>query len=362
MNSGTPIAPRQGARRLLLAAFVSCLFASGADAVVIFGLEDDLKGGRRWDAAFRTFDLAGSPAERSLDGGLRWNIEGGSIQGFRDLLDWQGPVPSPDDFEQAIHDSFSAWLGVDPTTGLAAPFEFVHDPTAPVVSGPAGAEIDLFANPTGQGPGITGGLTFAEFTGGLVTLTSGSAGYPGQVMTGTDIWLNDESSGASRTRWTIPLFKTVLTHEIGHALGLGDTDLDGHRFLDDNYDGTSPAMAAATLNNGFSNLIDVLDPSNSPLAIHNVPNSGLGVEAPGVNILMESGIDLPQTGFLTADDFAGRQFLYPAVGTNIPEPSTLWLAALAVAVMSLGYHGGCRRRKLQEFCPSGANLRDDLIV
>lgn len=326
------VAPSRSLRRVVLAAFLALVAASRADATVLFGLTDDLTGGRRWDAAPRTFNLSGGLAERSLDGGLRWNVQGGSIEAFRDSFDWLGGAPTVDSFEQAIHDSFAAWTAVDPAIGLPAPFEFVHDPTTPVADDEPGAEIDLFARPTGQGPGITGGTTFANFTGGGVTLTSGTTGYLGQVMTGTDIWLNNESNGTESTQWTIPLFKTVLTHEVGHALGLGDTDLDGHRFLDDNYDGTSPATATATLTNQFSQFIDVLDPSNSPLMIYNVPNNSLGIEAPGVHLLMESAIDTSQVGFLTADDFAGRQFLYPAVASAVvPEPGALWLAAVGAA-------------------------------
>jgi hypothetical protein len=275
----------------------------------------------------------GGPAERSLDGGLRWNVQGGSIEAFRDMFAWQGGVPSVSVFEQTIHDSFAAWTVVDPAIGLPAPFHFVHDPNSPVADDEPGAEIDLFARPTGQGVGITGGNTFANFTGGGVTLTSGTTNYLGQVMTGTDIWLNNESGGGSQTQWTLSLFRKVLTHEIGHALGLGDVDIDNHRFLDDNFDATSQATAVATLTNEFSHLIDVLNPANSPLTLYTVPTNNLGLEAPGVHILMESAIDVQQIGILTADDFAGRQFLYPAVaGAAIPEPATLWLAASGVVV------------------------------
>jgi hypothetical protein len=323
------------ARRVLSASFLALLlalsFGGRAHATTLFGLTDELTGGRRWDAAPRSFNFLGGPAERSLDGGLRWNVQGGSLEAFRDMFAWQGSVPSVGVFEQTIHDSFAAWTAVDPAIGLPAPFHFVHDPMSPVADDEPGAEIDLFARPTGQGVGITGANTFANFTGGGVTLTSGTTNYLGQVMTGTDIWLNNESSGTSQTQWTLSLFRKVLTHEIGHALGLGDVDIDNHRFLDDNFDATSQATAVATLTNEFSHLIDVLNPANSPLTLYTVPTNNLGLEAPGVHILMESAIDVQQIGILTADDFAGRQFLYPAVaGAAIPEPATLWLAGVGV--------------------------------
>lgn len=319
----------------VLTVFLVSLCTQPAAATVLFGLDDNHLGGRRWDADPRTFDLVGGPVERSLDGGLRWNVQGGSMQAFRDLFDWQDAVPSVEAFEQTIYDSFDAWLAVDPALGVPAPFTFVYDPDTPVAPASAGAEIDLFAAPTGQGPGITGGNADATFASGFVTLTSGTTNYPGHVMTGADIKLNNESNGSVGTEWTLPLFRKVLTHELGHALGLGDVDLNGHRFLDDNYDGTSSATALATLTNSFSQLVDVYDPSDSPLTIYNVPDDALGLEAPGVQILMESTIDLEQTGSLTADDFAGRQYLYPAVsGPLVPEPGSLWLAATALTALT----------------------------
>ena len=87
------------------------------------------------------------------------------------------------------------------------------------------------------------------------------------------------------------------------------------RFLDDNYDGTNATTARNTLTNPWAQLVDVENPSNSPLAFYDVANGNPGVDTSGVDILMESNI--PQTFFdnasaaLQNDDFGGRQFLYP---------------------------------------------------
>ena len=59
-----------------------------AEGGVIFG-DVGLAGGFRWDVAPRTIN----GNERSLDGGLRYSLQGGSYQAYRDLFSWSA-VPS----------------------------------------------------------------------------------------------------------------------------------------------------------------------------------------------------------------------------------------------------------------------------
>ena len=189
----------------------------------------------------------------------------------------------------------------------------------------AGAEIDLLARTDAilWNPGDPGqrAETFFNTTGpSTVALTSGTVGYPGFAIAGADIKINSNPEA----QYTLDLFKLILTHEIGHTIGLGDVDVVSTfgRFIDDNYDGTTSATALATLTNSWAGLVDPLNPAASPLALFQVANADPGVDTPGVNILMET--DLPQTliGDLTPlrnDDYGGRQFLYPFI---IPEPST----------------------------------------
>jgi hypothetical protein len=230
---------------------------------------------------------------------------------------------------------------VDPVSGVGTNVQFVADLDTPV-AGPGadgqvnidGAEIDLLASRNGflWEPGDPGlrGETFFNAAGTSVTLTSGTANYPGGAISGADIKLNSNSAA----HWTLDWFQLILTHEIGHALGLGDVDTAGNfgRFIDDNYDGASSASALATLTNSWAGLVDPLNPADSPLALYGVPNANPGVDTPGVDILMETNIPPVFLGNATPlqnDDFGGRQFLYPF----IPEAGSLALFGLIAVLM-----------------------------
>lgn len=306
---------------LLIAVVSTVLTVSsrGSNATVIFG-NSGLVGGSRWDVAPRYV----SGNERSLDGGLRYSLQGGSYEAFRDLLSWQGAAPDVADFQAAVEAAFEAWTVYDPASGLRSDLEFVPDLGTPVV-GPgaggtvniAGAEIDLLATDDGYlwNPGDSSqrGETYFSTTGITnVELTSGITGYVAYAIAGADIKFNNDPSA----HWTLPVFQTILTHEIGHTIGLGDVDVASTygKFLDDNYDGTNSATALATLTNSWAGLVNPLNPSLSPLALYSVANGNPGVDTPGVDILMETNIPGALFGNpypLQNDDFGGRQFLYP---------------------------------------------------
>src|SRR5688572_3368041 len=99
-------------RRLALGVFTVLLAASPATAGVIFS-SAGLAGGDRWDAAPRTF----FGFERSLNGGLRYSVQGGSYEAFRNLFTWQ-TLPTVAEFTTAVQQAFGAWTAVDPVTGL----------------------------------------------------------------------------------------------------------------------------------------------------------------------------------------------------------------------------------------------------
>ena len=137
-----------------LAALALIVSNSGAaSAGVVFGLGSGITGGSRWDAAPRTFNFSGTDYERSLSGGLRYSVAGGSYEAFRDMFSWSGAVPSVADFQTTVEQAFAAWTNPDPVSQFATQISFTPDFGTSVVGlaggGGAdnrGAEIDLIAS------------------------------------------------------------------------------------------------------------------------------------------------------------------------------------------------------------------------
>jgi hypothetical protein len=339
---------RAGAAALLLAAAGGAAHAGG-----VYG-NSGLSGGYRWDAAPR--NILGN--ERSLAGGLRYSMQGGSYQAFRDLFSWQS-LPSVADFQLTVEQAFNAWTAVDPATGLTTALSFAYDQNTAVVGvgttaggvNIAGAEIDLLAatDAGSWNPGSSGlqGETYFQAFGSSLTLTSGSTNYGAGAIGGADITLNNNP----QARYTLDVFRLLLSHEIGHALGFADADVQSGpagNFLDDNYDGSSNASALATLTNSWALLVNPLNPAaSSGLSLYTVLNGQPGIDTPGVNILMESEGLGGQFGNLTPlsnDDYGMRQFLYPSLVTvAVPEPGSAALMATVPAL--LGSLCAARRRR-----------------
>lgn len=78
----------------------------------------------RWDAAPRT-NTSGN--ERSLNGGLRYSVQGGSFLNLHGAFDWKSPAPSVASFQSAVEDAFAAWTVTDPASGLGTTLSFVSD-------------------------------------------------------------------------------------------------------------------------------------------------------------------------------------------------------------------------------------------
>jgi hypothetical protein len=200
-------------------------------------------------------------------------------------------VPTVAQFQQAIQQAFAAWESTDTVTGLHSEVSFVADLATPVVGSgnfmvgdPDGAEIDLLAI---DGGASSRGRAFIATTQPTVRLTSGTQNYPGsEAIIGADITINTSAG----TAYTLDVFRRLLTHEIGHSIGLRDVDIgqNWRQFVDDNFNGNTSASARETLTNSWSLLVDPANPAASPLAIHEVPNADPGTNTPGVDILMES--------------------------------------------------------------------------
>ena len=227
------------------------------------------------------------------------------MNAFKNEFNWNA-IPTDADFLTAIEDAFAVWKAADGATGLGTTLDFVRDPlVAPMFNSPFGAEIDLFARTFPQA-GIAG---FAQphYAPGPVDLTSGTVGYNAPAMAGVDIRLNKDAV------WTLGTFQRLLSHEIGHALGLNDVDVASGatgNFIDDNFNGANNATVVNTLTNSFALQVNPLNPAVSPLGKFFVNNGIPGFDTAGADILMESNTAGSITG-LQNDDFAGRQFLYP---------------------------------------------------
>ena len=288
--------------------------------------------GVRWDAAAQT--LGGN--ERSLQGSLRYSLQGGSYESYRDRFTWSS-LPSVAAFQQSVEQAFEAWTRTDPVSGLGTSLSFVPDFATTVVGTGNfqgvnfnGAEIDLFGINAGDN-GLRGntGIQFADQT---VTLTSGVANYLNSgAIAGVDITINNNPGAA----YSLDTFRRLLTHEIGHSIGLADADLGG-QFIDDNFNALNPVT---TLNNSWAGLVNPLDPTNSAgLSQFSIASSTFGIT--GIDLLMESnglgiaaGNPLSNLFPLTNDEYGTRQYLYPRI-TAVPEPSSMALIGLIVAAMA----------------------------
>jgi hypothetical protein len=296
-----------------------------AEAGVIFN-NAGLSGGLRWDAAPRMIGAN----ERSLDGGLRYSLDGGSFAAYRDLFHWS-TTPSVEAFQTAVEQAFAAWMAVDPVSGLHTDVSFVADLSTAAVGGTTflthsvnGAEIDLMARDSGESR--VHAVTAFSSSSATATLTTGMTNYPGStIFAGVDINMN-ANPGAL---YNLDLFRRLLTHEIGHAIGLGDVEAaeTQARFIDDNFDGSTSASTLATLTNSWALVVDPHNPAASPLNLYVVPGGDPGNDSLGVNLLMESsGLGItganggnPVTALLPLnnDEFATRQFLYPSLTRDV---------------------------------------------
>lgn len=333
--------------RLLLSLIFIILLTNNALAGVIFNTSgNSLIGGSRWDAEERVINGIG---ERSLVGGLRYSVPGGSFESFRDAFSWSS-LPSVPEFSAGVQSAFDVWASVDPISGLGSDLYFVPDFATQGVSGNldgngginiAGAEIDLFASKDAAfwNVGSTGiqGESWFSTTNDEVTLTSGTENYAASTaIIGADVYLNNNVGAV----YNLDVFIRLLAHELGHALGLGDVDVHSSRFIDDNYDASNKV---ATLTNSWADKVNVYDPSSSPLSVYNV---GTATQLSGVDILMESrglgisaGNPVNNPNPLSNDDYGIRQFLYPFIAADIPEPTSLALMLCALVLLTRSRQG-----------------------
>ncbi len=264
----------------------------------------------RWDAA--NFVEPSHGKSRSLMDGLEVGLPGGNVAGLRGefrAASWKdGVVPTAAELEAQIEAAFKIW---EPSTVHpdAAEIDFKLGNTPIVRDSADGAEIDFYIEDLAAG--LQGRTTVQSRRNRNVRLTSGIDNYPSATIAGVDLRLDQDNKG---DLWTLDTFRQVLKHELGHALGFGEADLDGiaKRFFDPD----------ATLNNAMS--INRIDPNNGMVAREYDARAFRRVD-----ILMESNGALVDV--LAPDDAGGRAFLYPRPA--VPEPSTWVLLALGLAIL-----------------------------
>src|SRR5581483_7372930 len=283
--------------------------------------------GARWDTT-------------SLGGGLSYNFGEWSATAanlattlnnvadfFAKFGNWVDAKPSLNAFSAAVNSAFSTWANAWQPSG--GPISFtktsanvgtgVSSWTSFALSGNnlVGNEIDILA--TSLGAGGAYGLTPDFGTGDDVHLTNGfgyaSIGglFPSSKILAVDIALNSD------TTWTLPLFTFVLTHELGHALGLGDVDA---------FPGSSSTSFWDT-DNDVSNIMPINTAGDVRDDLPVVPaRPALSLADADGKILMCSTCPTRLTT-LQNDDSAGIHFLYP-----VPEPGTLALLGLTGAILA----------------------------
>lgn len=273
----------------------------------------------------------------SLSGGLTYNFGEwnatvsnhvttlSNIADFFARFTWAGAAPLLADFSNAISGAFSAWtnawqprggpLGFTKTnTAVGSGISSWTTPTF-VGSNLTGNEIDIFAV---TGGGFGGGLTAGFGTADDVHLTNGFgfssiAGlFPSSKILTVDLGLSTD------TVWTLPMFQGYLTHELGHALGLGDIDLPVYP--------ASASMSFWDTDLDVNNVMPINMGGDVRDGLPATPTIGpIPVSAADGKILMCSNCpSSPLT--LKNDDLAGIHFLYP-----VPEPGTVALLGLGLA-------------------------------
>jgi hypothetical protein len=329
------------AKSAIAAALIASSVVTPATAGVIsVPSGNGLGGGSRWDSATRNVFVNGICCEdRSLNGGLTYTLDGGGYAAFRDMFSWSGAVPSTAAFQGAVEQAFNAWTVTDPASNFPTSLRFSYAPSiTPIGFGTGttirGAEIDLLARTATDrwsvGNSTLQGAANIDVDPGPVKLTSGTTNYDAPAIVAADIAINS-NPGAT---YTLDFFRRLLTHEIGHALGLEDLGIGTVSFIDNNFNAANPA---ATLNDSWTHLVNPLNPSASALNVYSIGASTFNTS--GVNLLMESnglgiGSSNPVTNPLplTNDEYGMRQFLYPSLAP-VPEPHQYALFGIGLALI-----------------------------